>query len=90
MDSRVSKFKAWITKHALTSGVFTREVEEPSAGSPSMIVDRSSRYLACYHGHEWQRSREAALDRIAEMKATKIKSLTKQLAKLKLPVEVPK
>jgi hypothetical protein len=85
--------KVWITKYALTSGVFTREVDEPTDHDPGTIVDRSSGCHDIYnvHGRDWHRTREGALARAVEMRAAKIKSLGKQINKLRaMTIEVPK
>jgi hypothetical protein len=82
--------KVWITKYALTSGVFTREVEEPNDGSPAMIHDDSSGYMACYYGHDWHRTRRDAIERVSKMREAKIASLTRSLRKIiDQPIEVP-
>jgi hypothetical protein len=84
--------RAWITKYALTSGVFTVEAELCSDTTARMIKFRrsSEHYVEYAHGMDWHTSRSDAMDRVDDMIAAKIKSLQKQLKKLEsMTIEVP-
>ena len=75
--------KVWITKYALTQGVYEAEVEQ-SACAPSMVSQKQvNTYALTYHGEnkEWHRTEAGARQRANEMVQTKIKSLKKSLAK---------
>lgn len=81
--------KAWITKYALTQGVFVQNVEHEGDG---MVSDKSSRFAAYYHGegHDWHRTRESAVRRVEEMRTAAIKAAQRKLDKLTtMRVEVP-
>lgn len=86
--SKPKTFKAWITKYALTQGVFVRKVEDHGN---DMVVDKLD-YYACYHGEgrDWHRTRESAIARVEEMREAAIAAATRKLDKLTtMRVEVP-
>lgn len=73
--------KVWITKYALTSGIF--EVDAETCTSPSLMVVRKPGELTAYfHANDWHKSKEDAIARAEEMRAKKIASLRKIIAKL--------
>lgn len=76
--------KVWITKYALTQGIYECEAEVCENINPDMIVVRSDSHSAYYHseGIEWHRTKEAALAKAEEMRKKKIESLKNQIAKL--------
>ena len=78
-----TKFRAWITKYALTAGIKEIEAEDRFDISETMISDIGDKYGALYHGRDWHRTPEAAVDRASEMRDAKIISLQKQIIKLK-------
>lgn len=73
-------FTAWISKNALSRGIFTVKVRQ-STESPSLVVDDRRNW---FHGEggEWHRDRAGAVKRAEEMRVAKIASLEKQIAKL--------
>ena len=75
--------KVWITKYALTQGIFEIEAEECGMGFPGMIQTKEE-YPSYYHkeGKDWHRSKESAIKRAEEMRQKKISSLKKKLEKL--------
>jgi hypothetical protein len=76
--------KVFITKYALTHGIQEKEVER--SHTPTMVAEnRPGSYHQCYHGEgvEWHLTHESAVARANEMVAKKIKSVEKQLAKLR-------
>lgn len=77
----MSKFTAWITKYALTTGVLRKQVESDGVG---LAVDRSNRLTGYYHGEgrQWHRTRDGAIAKAKELRDAKIKALRKQIAKL--------
>lgn len=80
-------FRAWITKYALTSGVFVADAEV-SDTSDRMICVKGHYYHG--EGRDWHRTRESAIDRVREMRVAKLTSLHKQIAKLEAAeIEVP-
>lgn len=79
------RFRAWITKYALTSGVTVTTVEDCGDG----MVQFGHHY---YHGEgrDWHRTRESAIDRVRELRVAKLAALRKQIAKLEAKnIEVP-
>jgi hypothetical protein len=79
--------KVWITKYALTHGIYDIEAElckiDPTG---SMISDiKNTEYGGNYYhneGREWHRDKESAVKRAEEMRIKKIGSLMKRIAKL--------
>lgn len=76
-----TRFKAYITKYAMTNGIEEIEAEDCFEISTTMIsaVDGPHK---CYHGNDWHRSREMAVKHAEEMRLAKIDSLKKSIAKL--------
>jgi hypothetical protein len=72
--------KVWISKYALTLGVYEHKVEI-SSEFPKMCssVDNS---LQCFHKGDWFFTREEAVARAEEIRKNKIVSIKKQLKKL--------
>ena len=70
----------YITKYALTSGIFSIETDDSDDG---MIRDTRNTYLNYFHGEgeEWHRTVEGAISKASQMKADRIASLKKSLAK---------
>lgn len=73
--------KVWITKYALTKGVFEMDVERQSEDGKSVY---GKAWDQCYHGQgaEWHGSKGSAIARAEEMRKKKIASLEKQIKKL--------
>lgn len=83
--------KVWITKYALTAGVFIVDGTAHADSKTRMVsYTRVGHHKEYAHGRQWHTSYADAADQVAEMKAAKIKSLQKQLAKLEaMTIEVP-
>lgn len=77
-----TKFTAYITKYALTSGIEAIEVEDCFDISQDMVAATKNKYRACYHGKDWHRTKEEASARAEEMRIAKIASHRKSIAKL--------
>jgi hypothetical protein len=77
--------KVWVTKYALTSGIFEAQAEICADIDPQMIsLKRSQGHLQeNFHGKDWHTSVEAAFKRANEMKEKKIVSLEKQIEELR-------
>jgi hypothetical protein len=74
----------WISKYALTQGIFGVDTDEPSSQLPNLLsVKQENTYPACYHGEgrEWHREYGDAQKKANLMVQAKIKSLKKQLKK---------
>jgi tRNA G10 N-methylase Trm11 len=74
--------KLWISKYALTTGIF--EIEARETHSPDMIADKNNT-ISVYHGEgkEWHKTKEDAIQMAEIMRQKKIKSLERQLEKIK-------
>ena len=87
--------KVWITKYALSKGIFEVEVEEPDPRYPHMVVHCTGTHGAWrnyYHGEgrDWHRSKEAAVQRARKMATAKIKAVETSLKKLRALCDNPK
>lgn len=73
--------RVWITKYALTQGVFEMDVERQSDDGKSVY---GKAWNQSYHGQgvEWCKTKSAAIARAKEMRDKKIASLKKQIEKL--------
>lgn len=79
--------KVWITKYALTKGIFQAEVTSACLETDptgNMICIKESGFNSYYHGKgkEWHENKESAVKRANEMRNKKIESLKKQIKKL--------
>lgn len=76
--------KVWITKYALTQGIFEIEAERCTNVSDDMIEQKNIQWQTYYYGegNEWHLTKEGAIKRAKEMREKKIKSLKKQLNKI--------
>lgn len=74
--------KVWITKYALTQGIFEKEAESCSVDEDGKMI--SVERYTYYHKPFWHETKEDALKHAEEMRIKKIQSLTKQIEKLRL------
>lgn len=76
--------KVWITKYALTKGIFEIEAERCITIDNDMISEAGVNYNTCYHGEgrQWHLTKESAHKQALKMRDAKIKSLQKQIEKL--------
>lgn len=75
------KIKAWITKYALTQGIFEIDARVCSQVSETMIEDNNQQGLH-YHGNDWHRTKEEAIKKAENMRTKKIEFIKKQLVVL--------
>lgn len=74
--------KVYITKYALTYGIFSVE-GSLSADGTAVRYKREGGYLSeIAHGQDFQLTEEDALARAEEMRIAKLKSLDKQIKKV--------
>ncbi len=72
--------KVWITKYALTSGVFVAEAKRcETVLDGNMVEVGRGDYL---HGSQWQETEDAAIARVMTMIGARRKALAKESAKL--------
>ena len=72
--------KVWISKYALTQGIYEETVEIYSE-FPTMCSDVKYR-LSCFHKPFWSNTREEAVAQAEKMRKAKIICIKKQLKKL--------
>jgi len=77
-----TKFKAFITKYALGSGIKEIEAEEAFDVYEGMIRNIKHPWRDCYYSDDWHRTREEAIARAEKMRVERIASLNVQIAKL--------
>jgi len=70
--------KVWITKYALTKGVYETEVRVLDGFSAGSAVDNDNR--AYFHKGDWWASRGEAIAKAKTMRTAKIASLQRQIA----------
>jgi len=76
--------KVWITKHALTQGIF--EVEGnifPTSEKMFFVPQTQKTCEAYYHKPYWHLTKEEAVKQAEKMRTDKLKSLEKQMSKIK-------
>lgn len=76
------KIVVWVTKYALSKGVFTRKVVVCGEISERMVKVVKQGPSEFYHGKEWHRTEAEALAQVEKMVAAKRASLAKGLNKL--------
>lgn len=69
----------WVSKYALTKGILKVENAETSDDFPIIAM---CGYVS-YYGNDWHRTEAEAIARAEEMRVAKIKSLEKQITKLR-------
>ena len=80
--SERTQFPAYITKYALTRGIYTVLVEDNFNISPTMVSAVRDGWQEHYHINDWWRTHEKAVKRAEAMRAAKIASARKQIARL--------
>ena len=76
-----TQFTAWISKYALSQGIYAVEVEDCFDVASDMVAT-TKEWKQHFHGRDWCRTQAGAIERAEEMRVAKIASIKKQLAKL--------
>lgn len=79
------KTKVWITKYALTTGIFS-VMAELDEETPRMAVDDDPSRLVqliCYHKPDWWLTEGEAIERACSMRDSELGRLRRKLEKLK-------
>lgn len=80
------RFTVWITKYALTEGIFIREVEHCTDIADDMVstIPNDGSYQQHFHGEgkDWHRTEGSAIERAEIMRRAKISSLQKSIVKM--------
>lgn len=75
--------KIWISKYALTQGIYLEARAYPHSKQPSVaVVQYDNGILCCYFKGEWHETEQAAKDKAEEMRKKKILWHKKQIQKL--------
>ncbi len=79
--------KVWISKYALTRGIFETEVAGDCLGvdpTGNMIMTYDGSHVVYYHGEgrEWHKDKKSAIEKADEMRKKKIESLKKKIKEL--------
>lgn len=74
--------KVWITKYALSAGIIESEADELGQNSIRSL-DAAHKYSPYFHRPHWWPTKESAILRAEQMRNAKIKSMEKQIEKLK-------
>lgn len=78
------QFTVWVTKWALTKGIYQATVEDCLTASSDMVKEKKVSHGANYfHGLEWHRTKEQAVKQAEEMRVTKLRSLDKQINRIR-------
>lgn len=70
----------WITKYALTTGIFTAETEDINSIDGSVNVKEGNRRMLYFEGN-WSITKEGATVQAEQMRNKKLISLKKQIKK---------
>ena len=81
MDNTKETVKIYVTKYALTTGIFTAQGEQSSDDSFFYKMDGSS-FTQYARGNDVHLTEEAALERAEEMRIAKLKALDKHMKKV--------
>lgn len=74
--------KVWITKYALTKGIYSIDADSCENIDVNMIRDRFASFPTYYHKPDWHEKLVDAIDHGEQMRAKKIKSLQNKIKKL--------
>ncbi len=72
--------KVWITKHALTKGVYAEEAELRAAGN--ILIESPGGYLQFFGNGEWHKTKSAAIAKAKEMIVGELASLKVRIGRL--------
>jgi hypothetical protein len=72
----------WVTKYALSIGVFITKARVCTNGNGSMVEDIERRNGAYYHGKDWQESEALALANVRARVAARLRSINKTKLKV--------
>lgn len=87
--SENEEFEVFITKYLFTEGITRRIVRLASA---NMVCIGKAGYMSrrYFHGKDWHRDESSAIEQAQEMKSRKIRSLEKQLRKVReIEISIP-
>lgn len=75
-----TRFTAWISKYALTEGIYPKLIEDCFDIDPNFVHDVDGH--GTYHKGQWHRTREEAVAKAKEMQARKLISIDKQRSRI--------
>lgn len=74
--------KVWITKYALTKGIYEAEVNDSQADEGRVLILKGGHYYGSIYSPHWHKAKESAIAQAEKMCTKRIESLKKQIAKL--------
>lgn len=74
--------KIYVTKYALTSGIFSVDAAIDSAGKMATYRQSGSYFTEYAHGNDFHLTKEAAQNRAHEMRIKKLQSLDKKIKQI--------
>lgn len=80
-----SSIVVWITKYALTKGIYSLEVEKSHITDSDLVSYRTDSSMGCteyFHKKDYSHTKEEAVKIAEEMRIRKLKSLDKQIKKI--------
>lgn len=83
VNQRKMMMKVYITKYALTKGIIVRDDAELCRDVSDKMISVPGQFTSYFHKPDWHETRETALTQCERMRAAKIKSVEKQLARLR-------
>jgi len=78
----ITEVKVWVVKHLFSRGIIEVTGEMTESGAISIEDKKSAWSYSHYHKGEWYSTQEEAIKKAEEMKARKLASLRKQIAKI--------
>lgn len=82
--------KIYVTKYALTSGIFSVDGDINEDGTMASYKKSSTWFTEYVHGNDFHLTKESALSRAEEMRITKLQSLdakAKQISAMKFSIK---
>ena len=77
-----AKKKYWVTKYALTQGIFQVEAELVKSSDVTIRVSKPSGITTYYHKNEWYLTKQEAVSRAKEMQKKMLISLQERIKKI--------
>lgn len=74
--------KVYVTRYALTAGIFCVEAKINETGTVASYKRDESYYTECAHGKDFYLTADAALKRAEEMRIKKLQSIDKQAKRI--------
>ena len=77
-----AKKKYWVTKYALTKGIFQVEAELVKSSDVTIRANKPSGITSYYHKNEWYPTKQEAVSRAKEMQKKMLINLQERIKKI--------